>query len=131
MIHTLPMYIFKSHTMSAQISHTLNVVPQDYQLSPSSRYYICKLLRQVPDQDSTHFLEFRKHLSADDCSRLNQALQAVYPDEAELTTIRVQIDNLVYLHRTLQSQLSLYPEYAEQLIQIKEQIFYLLGYRLT
>lgn len=123
------MHLLNSKTQFTWTFHEFQTVSQKYQLSASTRYYICKLLRQVPACESANLVEFTYHLSKDDCSCLNQILQETYTDEAECVSVFLQLDNLVYLHRSLLTQLSLYPEYALQLMQIKQRIFRLLGYQ--
>ena len=105
-----------------------NAMSSDAQLSPITRNYICRLLRQVDDWESARLLEFKSHLSADNGARLNDRLAEIYPDPAQLAVIILQLNNLVYFHKEICPQTSLYPEYREQLMYIKQRVFELLGF---
>lgn len=111
-----------------QFHQTLPTSPK-FSLSPVTRNYICRLLRQVDKTESAQLMEFTTRLSADSCAGLNERLSQLYSDESELNLAILQIDNLVYLHKELVSQASLYAGYREKLIQIRQQIFQLLGFR--
>jgi hypothetical protein len=109
----------------------INQIPpmsQELRLSPLTRNYICKLLRQMDESESAMLLRFKAQLSSDGCTRLNEFLSQLYTVPAELAVVILELDNLVYLHRALDTQTSRYLEYKEQITQIRQQIFQLLGF---
>lgn len=103
-------------------------IPAKYQLSPSTRYYICKLLRQPISCESSELLAFRVKLSEDNCAQLNERLNKLYPDETDLTKAILRLENLIYFSQSISTQFSLYPEYVKQLNSIKLEVFQLLGF---
>ncbi|MDX2229754.1 MAG: hypothetical protein NW220_08955 [Leptolyngbyaceae cyanobacterium bins.349] len=101
------------------------------QLSPTTRYHICKLLRQTLDCESASLLAFKAQLAANNCAQLNTALQDTYPDPSEWFRVMLQLDNLVYLYTTLHPEMTSGLDHTAQLAGIRQQIYQLLGFRAS
>lgn len=125
---TLPMHSLETTPKASWTATGRYSMPAEYQLSPSTRYYICKLLRQPVSCESPELLAFRVKLSEDNCAQLNERLSELYADEAELTKVILRLENLIYFSQSISTQFSLYPEYVKQLNSIKLEVFHLLGF---
>ncbi|NJO78694.1 MAG: hypothetical protein HC827_09290 [Cyanobacteria bacterium RM1_2_2] len=113
-------------TQSTNSHHQL--VPQKPRLSPTARYHICKLLRQPSGSDSAKLLEFKAMLSKNNCAQLDGILHEIYADEAKLSQVMIQLDNLTYFYTILNSQYMFYPNSARQMMRIKQEILQLIGF---
>lgn len=122
------MSILNLQTKSNWNSSSLHPITQASQLSPVTRYYICKLLRQISSAESSEFLEFKSKLSFNQCTPLDEILQQRYPDEVELSQISLQLENLVNFYMTLNFQSASNSDSSNQLTQIKQKILQLLGF---
>jgi hypothetical protein len=95
-------------------------------LSPTTSYYIRKLLRQ-PSNAVKNVATSQSRLSTDTLSDLDEVLQTLYPSSTEASTVIQRIENLVCFHQGLNSQTFLYPDYGHELAKLEQQIFRLLG----
>lgn len=118
----------KSPAITANKLSLYQPVSPASQLSPITRYAICKLLRQFSSNESPALMAFKTKLSENNCAHLDEALRKIYSSELELAQIILQLDNLVYFYTTLNAQTVLYPEQQAQLTQVQHQIFQLFGF---
>lgn len=95
-------------------------------LSPITSYYIRKLLHQTSNNTkATAVTTQATHALSD----LDQMLQSLYPSAKEMSTAIQRLENLVYLHKSIRAQLSLYADYPHELSKLEQQIFWLLGFQ--
>ena len=94
-------------------------------LSPTTCYYIRKLLLQPPSGVGT--AATKTSAPPDALSNLDEVLQSLYPSASDVSRVIQQLENLVYLHEKLYPQTRLYADYANELTKVEQQIFRLLG----
>ena len=95
-------------------------------LSPPQAYYIRKLLYQNLDRLQSVVIK-GAGLEADSQSDLNAVLNSLYPDSGEIQEAVQQLERLLRLHQSLNSQKM---RHSQELHNIEQQIFWLLGYKL-
>lgn len=100
----------------------------EVKLSPTTRYYIQKLLRQSLNS-ANDIAALKSRVASDTLSNLDEALQAHYPSLAEASTAVQRIESLVCFHQGLYAQTFLYPDYRQELAKLEQQIFRLLGFQ--
>ena len=95
-------------------------------LSPITCYYIRKLWHQSPDAVKNSSA-LKANSSADALANVDEVLQNLYSSATELSTVIQRLESLVYLHKSIQTQTSLYTNYTHELTKMEQQIFQLLG----
>ena len=95
-------------------------------LSPSHAYYIRKLLSQNLDRLQSVVIT-GAGLKADSQSDLNAVLNSLYPDSQEMQSVIQQLERLLLMHQTLNSQQG---RHNQELHKTEQQIFWLLGFKL-
>jgi hypothetical protein len=97
-------------------------------LSPMTRYYIRKLLKQF-SQELRSVVAPGAGLCADSLSDLDAVLNSLYLEATELNTVTQKLENLIYFHQAIQSQNSFHSDYGDKLAELEQQIFWLLGFK--
>jgi alanyl-tRNA synthetase len=99
----------------------------EVKLSPTTSYYIRKLLRQSSNTVKNVAVA-QSRVSMDALSNLDEVVQNLYPSLTESSTIIQRIESLVCFHQELHSQTVLYPDHGRELAKLEQQIFQLLGF---
>jgi hypothetical protein len=73
-------------------------------------------------------LEFRLKLTENNCAGLDQRILELYPDKAELTKVILRLENLVYFNQLLNTPFSIHSGSVNSDINIRHEIFHLLGF---
>ncbi|MGI0489822.1 hypothetical protein ACN4EK_30780, partial [Pantanalinema rosaneae CENA516] len=64
-------------------------------------------------------------------ANIDDILSHLYPEATDLAQSVRRLENLVSLHKTLYTQVALYPDYTHELSQLKQHIFHVLGLNLA
>jgi adenylate cyclase len=91
------------------------------QLSPSTVYYLRKLMRQNLDRIEN---KPESDMTFDDVTDINAALEQLYPVELLRSAKRHKLERLALFHRTLTTQGS---QHSQQLFNTESAIFNILG----
>lgn len=97
-------------------------------LSTTTRYCICKLLRNPGDRASAKLLAFKDRITLDPDSSLDKLLQEKYPNAIELNQIILQLDYLTHLYTQAALQSARHSMSSLELVQIQQQVLHLLGF---
>ncbi len=95
-------------------------------LSPTTAYYIRRLIRQNLDQLQS-VVATGAGIQADPLSDLNAVIQSLYLDAKEINTTLFELERLVNFHQGLSSQTG---AHRKELSNVEQRIFWLLGFRL-
>ncbi|PSB27185.1 hypothetical protein [Stenomitos frigidus] len=96
-------------------------------LSPTTCYYIRKLLCRF--QGDVKGTAASKAVPTDALSNIDEVLQSLYPSVTEISSVIQRLESLVYLHKSIHAQTSLYANYVHELTKLEQQIFRLLAFR--
>jgi len=99
-------------------------------ISPTTSYYIRKLLRSHADRLRSVFAPGAA-IQADSLSDLNAVVASLYLEEEELMRVTREIEDLVQLHSRLGSQAGRFSLYDGKLAELEQRIFWLLGLKQT
>ncbi len=95
-------------------------------LSPTTSYYIRKLLRQ-----NAHNLKWVVHpragIQADAIGNIDEVICSLYLEESEISAVIINLENLVAYHQALTSQNIVHDK---EIAKAEETIFWLLGFKL-
>jgi hypothetical protein len=97
-------------------------------LSPTTSYYIRKLLHQSEQRWLTSSVLSKLGSTT---ANLDQILFDLYPQDIQYSKIIQRLEGLVTLHKTLYSQITLYPDYIHEIDQLEQNIFSIFGLSLT
>lgn len=94
-------------------------------LSPTTAYYIRRLIRQNLDQLQSSVAE-GSGIQADPLSDLNAVIQSLHRDPKDIKSTLFELERLVNFHKGLSSQTGIH---QKELAEVEKRLFWLLGFR--